>query len=110
MSRKMREYPYDIGLVCQSENGWTKNAADRLGVSMYDLFPKDWLDIFPVKNFLFIKFEEYSKDPAKYVETYILPFLGLPKFEAEARAVCKSTKVKNMALLPMTQNILNNFY
>ena len=115
MSRKMRQYPYDTGLVCQSENGWTKNAADRLRVSMYDLFLKDWLNIFPLENFLFVKFEDYSNDPAKYVETYIFPFLGLPKFEAESKAVLTSTKVKNMSkknmtLLPKTEKILNKFY
>ena len=115
MTRDMRNYPYEFGDVCQSRYSWTQNAADRLRVSLYYHYIKDWLDTYPRENFLFIKFEDYIQQPAEYIDRHVLPFLGLPAYSSGLKLLVSNSSKTNksrskMVMLPETKIILDNFY
>ena len=101
--------------VCQTVNAWTKNAADRLRVGIYDIYLRDWLKVFDRHNFLFIKFEDYAKEPVEYIERYVLPFLGLPSYQNTSRQILQKSGISNksghrITMLPETKVLLDKFY
>lgn len=48
--------------------------------SMYELFISDWLAVFPRKQFLFIRLEDYNLDRAGYTKA-LADFLELSKID-----------------------------
>lgn len=93
---------------------WSHHSCNRLAVSIYSIFVKHWLRVFPRRNILVIQMEEYSREPLHYLETHILPFLGLEPFETETRNYLVSIEErKNQSSMQMwneTWILLQNFY
>jgi N-acetylgalactosamine 4-sulfate 6-O-sulfotransferase len=104
-------------MVCHNLFSWTLSAADRLRVSMYDLYVKKWLEVFPRENCLILKSEEYIADPINVLENQIIPFLGLSPFTekekiqlANAMLHVRNSTPKNIIMLPETKALLDKFY
>lgn len=96
---------------------WTMGSHDQLRYGMYSLFLIEWLQLFDKDQFLIIKFEDYSKDPAAVLQQRTLPFLGLEPFsevsldEVLDQDVVNSRTMKgNNDMLPETRHMLDHFY
>ena len=104
---------------CHNYYQWLNNSAARLRVGLYERFIREWLDVFPREQMLFIKFEEYVDNQFDIIQNQIFPFLGVPKLTLRRASELKnalekstgSNKThKNLTVLPETEEILRNFY
>ena len=85
--------------------------------SQYARLVKDVLRLFPPENVLIIKFEKYVRNPLKYLEEKVLPFLGLKAFHdsTRERLITKQNSHSNPSdkqykMLDETKRMLDNFY
>ena len=60
------------------------NGANRLRYSLYVIYIKKWLEVFPRNSFLFVKTEEYATDALGVLTNQIFPFLGLEPMSEKA--------------------------
>ena len=56
----------------------------RVISALYSVYMKAWLKIFQRQNILFIKFENYMKNPLDYIGQHVLPFLDMEPYSDEA--------------------------
>ena len=97
-------------------NAWSINAASQLRRGLYNLYLKDWLEVFSRESILFIKFETYSQSPLEQLEKVVLPFLGLNKFDKSTRELLlqfeeqKKHSNANIKMLDETRRMLQSFY
>ncbi|XP_059159239.1 carbohydrate sulfotransferase 15-like isoform X2 [Physella acuta] len=75
----------DMVYNCVKRNGMERcfydrelysNLPVRLPFACYSVFMREWLRVFPLKNFLLIKTEEYRDDPEETLKR-VMEFLGL---------------------------------
>ena len=104
----------------RTDKVWVSEGSDRVRIGIYYAFIKRWLDLFPRRNILFIKFEDYIQDPIRYMSDAVFPFLGL----SDASLISKHNMQDNIAhgprlsnkkshkqsMLLETRHILNSFY
>ena len=87
-----------------------------LRVGLYAQYVRRWLSVFPVKNLLFVQFEDYVKNPLETINRQVLPFLELPPFVHHSLAAQVSQlEVRNKAktklkMAPKTHAMLTSFY
>lgn len=58
--------------------------ADRLRISLYYFYVKEFLSVFPRNNFLFIKSEDYSKNRVNVLTSEVYPFIGVEELSDTA--------------------------
>lgn len=75
---------------------WQDLAADRLRISLYTIFIEHWLQKFSVSQFLFIKFEEYIRDPVSYLDENVLPFIEVGKLDNWSKHKLKRLQIRNV--------------
>ena len=87
----------------------------RVLSALYSVYMKGWLAIFPRQNILFIKSEDYMKNPLDYIGQYVLPFLDMEPYQNEVIQEINAGKRvfnKGHAKIDMwneTRRILDNF-
>ena len=87
----------------------------RLTIGMYVTHIKKWLQFYPMENFLFIKMEDISKDPARTISR-ITDFLNIAPVQGEiatGRLFSRAQNAFNKKLPPMhrrTKLLLEHFY
>ena len=108
---------YDRIEMPSMDGHWAKDAASRLRISIYYAFVKRWLSVMPRQNILFVRFEDYTKDPTNYVSTRVLPFLGLSPFSSyslykiEAKMAKQNMqRVHKESMRNDTRHLLNQFF
>ena len=98
---------------------WMNNSADRLRVGLYEHFITDWLKVFPRKQMLFIRFEDYVRDTLNVIQNQIYPFLDIPKLPeniaADIEKKLRKHKGTNRASKELnvtqeTKDMLHRFY
>ena len=86
--------------------------------SLYALYIRDWLEIFPREQFLFIKSEDYYSSRSEILQE-VFEFLNIPPLppdelaDIEQAAVKNIRKDKGVARDPLdneTRQILDEFY
>ena len=80
------------------------NSIDRLRLSFYHIYIKEWLRVFPRENLLFLKIEDIYKDKIAMM-TKLLGFLDLPKFKPEDSEYILKQGLKNKS--KMREPMLN---
>ena len=95
------------------------NGANRVRFSIYVIYIMKWLEVFPHKCFLFVKTEEYNKNPIKVLREQIYPFLeleplapsGLSHLEKlQKKGHVNKTRKMNISMYPDTKQLLQDFY
>ena len=95
---------------------WQKeyNHSGEFRSGMYALFLKDWLDVFPRQQFLFLRTEDYGADKLGTLNDQVYPFLNIPKVDGKDRERIETMKnVFQQKYEPMfneTREILTAFY
>ena len=90
------------------------NCIDRLRLSFYHIYIKEWLRVFPRENLLFLKIEDIYKDKIVMMNK-LLEFLGFAKFKSEDSEYILKQGLKNKsqmheAMLTETQTLLEEFF
>ena len=88
---------------------------EYLRAGCYSVFIRKWMEVFPPKQLLFLKFEDYAQDPVSSIERDVLPFLGLGPFDENIRNQLKYRRQKNRAAFHVklrndTRKLLDDFY
>ncbi|XP_041360480.1 carbohydrate sulfotransferase 15-like [Gigantopelta aegis] len=94
-----------------------RRLSTRIHFGCYSVFLKEWLDVFPLRHFLFLKTEEYISNITSNLQT-IYSFLKLdplPREQlmtAEKRSPVRVNKEREKAgvMLEKTRRILDKFY
>ena len=68
------------------------------------------LAVFPRENILFIRFEDYIRNPNRYIRNHVLPFLGLPPFKKEPLGKISNTSKNKYSMKPETKKLLREAY
>ena len=103
------------------QDSWIQpsGSAYKMRIGIYHVFIEDWLNAFPRENILFVRFEDYVKDPGQYVNTFVLPHLQIGEFSSSnsvgedsmARVKNKNRKKPHIDdMLPETMQLLKAFY
>lgn len=86
-SERQCVYKHNLSEMAKSEKNVNFNniqVMSRMCIGMYVVFLETWLSIFPRENFHFVRFEDYTKDPNRYIKDKIIPFLGMDPYDKEA--------------------------
>ncbi|XP_060570879.1 carbohydrate sulfotransferase 15-like [Ruditapes philippinarum] len=103
---------------CVYDTNLANKVRVRLRVGMYSVYFKDWLRLFPLKQFFVLRLEDYSKRPVEYVKQ-IYRFLQIRDVtKEEEELVCTSPgrnarKPEDKLLGGMhekTRSLLKEFY
>ena len=107
---------------------WTAKAPQDIAKSIYYYFIEEWLELFPRKQFLFIKYTDFTENPDYFINERVFPFLGLAKLEGNKHDAMVNTNVNrvirrrpkgdgtlvdysyNEPMLPETRRLLIDFY
>ena len=109
---------------------WASRSVATIRKSIYFLFLVEWFSVFPRKQFLLYRFEDYVGNERKIIFEKIFPFLNLPAVHGHVRSkiinrkrVMKVQKKGginsagtpinmnyNATMLPETEAILKEFY
>lgn len=107
---EMPEVEHTISSWWKTEHNYTGTIRDGL----YYFFLKDWLNVFPQKNILLIKSEEYNDNKLSIINNQVFPFLGIPTAEGVvAHQIQQMPNIFGRKYLPMlqtTKDVLNKFY
>ncbi|XP_014676786.1 PREDICTED: carbohydrate sulfotransferase 15-like [Priapulus caudatus] len=85
---------------------------------MYSVFLRDWLQVFPMKQFLILRTEEYATSRIDHLHT-VFNFLELGPLTAQQVARIEKAPAANHrrararsvgAMLPETRRLLTDFY
>ena len=90
------------------------NSIDRLRLSFYHIYLREWLRVFPRENLLFLKIEDIYADKMAVVNK-LLEFLHLPKFKPEDSEYILKHGSKNKSkmheeMLNETKVLLEEFF
>ena len=97
---------------------WSDFSLDRVRVSIYFAYLKDWIKVFSRENILVLTVEEYTLGPEELIQKYFLPFAelegygslerpGLDKWEKFDRS---NNRTPTKLMLEETREILERFY
>lgn len=95
---------------------WQKdyNHSGELRTGMYALLLRDWLEVFPREQFLFLSTEDYAADKLGTLNEQVYPFLNIPRVEGKERQRIETMKnvfqQKYQPMLNETKRLLNDFY
>lgn len=93
---------------------WTNLHSPALRESIYVIYAKEWLSMFPKEQILFLKFEEYSSDEIQILKEQVYPFLNLnatlADFEHSSSLKIMNSPRQYAPMLPSTKDILKKFY
>lgn len=90
----------------------------RLRVGVYSVYLKDWLTLFPLKQFYILRLEDYSKHSLQYVKQ-IYKFLHLREITKDEENLIAASDVANTrkpedqklgGMRPETRELLRDFY
>ena len=85
-SERQCVYNHNLTALAKHERNLNFNnvhVMSRMCIGMYAVFVETWLSVFPRENFHFVMFEEYTKDPNRYIRTKLIPFLGMRAFDED---------------------------
>ena len=106
----MPPMPTSIG----DNNVWwgVTDYSDGIRIGMYALYLHDWLEVFPRKSFVFIKYEEYAMNKSHVINTQVLPFLKLRPLGSKEK---RNKRIRNRGkyrgdMLLETRKTLDEFY
>ena len=68
---------------CYPDHQWRRNVAARLRVSLYEPIVSDWLGVYPRDQILFLRLEDYARNPFETLQEQVYPFIGLPPLTGE---------------------------
>ena len=95
------------------------NGAGRMRTSIYVIYIKKWLEVFPKQNFLFLKTEDYSRNTKGTLYNEVFSFLDLDNISHEAlkkleQSISKERKNtnihSNVEMFSETRQLLEKFY
>ena len=94
---------------------WKYTSIDRLRIYIYHIYIRDWLSVFPAKNVLCIKFENFTRNPLKIMTQKLLPFLSLTQLENKTLNTIRDLEIdnrgiKHFEMLRETRILLQDFF
>lgn len=99
---------------------WHETSHDQVRYGFYYLYLREWLDVFPRDQFLFLRFEDYRDAPLETLEQQVLPFLGLDPYRPEARELIQRWQQEKTVfnirsrypkdMFPETKKVLDELY
>lgn len=105
--------------IKQWEDCGERTSANRLRVSMYDIYISTWLELFPKSSMLFIRNEDFSTNRTEVISNNVLPFLKLPPLSEAEKMLFEKLQAGNIKgnitpniikMLLETRGILDRFY
>lgn len=106
-TRSLRECVYD---PCVNKAG--RNKRIKLRASIYYLFIKDWLEVFPKEQVLISTLEDYRTSRLQVLDN-LTEFLGIENFHRRARDLETRNPIRASSGKPMlagTQTLLEEFF
>ena len=64
---------------------WASRSVATIRKSIYFLFLVEWFSVFPRKQFLLYRFEDYVSNESQLIHSKIFPFLELPPLHEQSR-------------------------
>lgn len=68
---------------------WEYSSYDQVRYGLYHMYVREWLQVFPRHQMLFMKYEDYVQDPVGVISRDVLPFLGAEAFSKESLDVLR---------------------
>ena len=85
---------------------WHSRATGSARKSIYYLFLKEWLSVFPREQFLFLKFEDYIAEEVDTINKVVFSFLDLPQLDEDGKS--KMAKVERQHIVSFDNNSAGN--